>query len=191
MTTANPYSPTNCAHATRTLVVRDVDGFGEPYKDGKPRFFKECDECGAMQMTGTPPSFIKPAQWRNIAAERERKSTEWYQAQRDAYEARRAAEEDERERRHKLARELTYASDAWKTKRDLVFKREGGICQGCAADCSKIPWHAHHSTYDRLGRELLTDIVLFCRDCHVHHHATWRKAEESVSLVLAANGVEK
>jgi hypothetical protein len=29
---------------------------------------------------------------------------------------------------------------------------------------------AHHRTYERLGSELMTDIICLCRDCHNKHH---------------------
>ena len=62
-------------------------------------------------------------------------------------------------------------SREWKAIRNKVIAREGGQCQGCRD--SRID-QVHHLTYDRVGGELLTDLVGFCNRCHdtVHKSAT-------------------
>lgn len=59
------------------------------------------------------------------------------------------------------------ASPEWAATRRLVFEREKNLCQGCRQARGE---HVHHLTYERLGRELLTDLVLFCRACHERAH---------------------
>lgn len=36
--------------------------------------------------------------------------------------------------------------------------------------CYKEAYDVHHRTYERLGEELITDVVLLCRMCHEKHH---------------------
>jgi hypothetical protein len=45
-------------------------------------------------------------------------------------------------------------------------------CEHCPPDAprSKEPLHVHHRTYERLGDELLEDVVIICRDCHIKIH---------------------
>jgi 5-methylcytosine-specific restriction endonuclease McrA len=59
------------------------------------------------------------------------------------------------------------ASRKWQQLGHLVLHRENGLCQGCrAAAATEI----HHLTYDRLGDELLIDLVAFCKPCHQRAH---------------------
>ncbi len=58
-------------------------------------------------------------------------------------------------------------SDAWSELRLKVIQRENNLCQGCR---SAPIQNVHHMTYDRLGAELLTDLVGVCRSCHERYH---------------------
>lgn len=59
-------------------------------------------------------------------------------------------------------------SDAWKAKRILVFKRAGGICEGCGeAPATQV----HHQTYAHVGNEFLFELVALCDECHNRLHA--------------------
>jgi hypothetical protein len=40
----------------------------------------------------------------------------------------------------------------------------------CALDETHTADHAHHRTYERRGRELATDLIPLCADCHAKHH---------------------
>jgi 5-methylcytosine-specific restriction endonuclease McrA len=46
-------------------------------------------------------------------------------------------------------------------------------CQACGN--RKPPLHVHHKTYERFGKELLTDLVGLCDTCHKKVHADHRK----------------
>ena len=37
--------------------------------------------------------------------------------------------------------------------------------------CNKPAKDGHHRTYERLGHELLQDVILLCRKCHEKHHS--------------------
>jgi hypothetical protein len=77
------------------------------------------------------------AEW---AAERARKDREWLEWY-DAY----------------------LASSKWRERRQLVMQRAGGMCEGCGkAPASEV----HHLTYERVGDEMLFDLVAICHPCH-------------------------
>ena len=54
-------------------------------------------------------------------------------------------------------------SPQWLEKRALVLKNANGICQGCG---KRRAAHAHHLTYERVGNEMLFDLVAVCKPCH-------------------------
>lgn len=55
----------------------------------------------------------------------------------------------------------------WRVKRNRALIRAGNRCQICA---STYRLDVHHRTYERLGCELLSDLVVLCRKCHQHYH---------------------
>lgn len=56
-------------------------------------------------------------------------------------------------------------SPAWKVKRDAVEQRDGGQCV-CGAQATEV----HHKTYGNIGKELLSDLVALCKECHERVH---------------------
>jgi 5-methylcytosine-specific restriction endonuclease McrA len=58
-------------------------------------------------------------------------------------------------------------SDAWKEIRRRVFARCKGVCEGCG---QRPAVQVHHLTYERLGDELLFDLVAVCMTCHEKCH---------------------
>ncbi len=66
---------------------------------------------------------------------------------------------------------MTYASHmksaTWRELRILVIRRCKGICERC----HKWPVvNIHHLNYDRVGNELLTDLLGVCSRCHKELH---------------------
>ena len=59
----------------------------------------------------------------------------------------------------------------WQRIRQKVMKRCGGICEGCG---DRPATQVHHLTYERLGREMLFDLVGLCRSCHESIHGIVR-----------------
>jgi 5-methylcytosine-specific restriction endonuclease McrA len=54
-------------------------------------------------------------------------------------------------------------SEPWKLKAEAAKARAGHRCQVCnSADRLDV----HHRTYERLGRELDSDLTVLCRPCH-------------------------
>jgi len=55
-------------------------------------------------------------------------------------------------------------SDAWKSKRERVLKRDNNLCQACL---KAIATEIHHLTYRHVFNEPLFDLVAICNPCHV------------------------
>ena len=56
-------------------------------------------------------------------------------------------------------------SAKWKNIRRDLFKIRGEKCESCGARSSML--EVHHLNYDRLGNELITDLKIVCKPCHV------------------------
>lgn len=55
------------------------------------------------------------------------------------------------------------ASREWALKREAVRERSGSRCE----HCFRGPQQAvHHLTYERIGREQMTDLMAVCNPCH-------------------------
>ena len=68
---------------------------------------------------------------------------------------------------------LHLQSDYWKNIRLQVLERDNNTCQECK---EKPATEVHHLTYERLGNELLEDLLAVCRICHLNIH---EKVEEA------------
>ena len=55
----------------------------------------------------------------------------------------------------------------WKAKADAAKEKAGHHCQLCNGDGLL---HAHHRTYERIGHEDETDIIVLCANCHAKFH---------------------
>ncbi len=58
-------------------------------------------------------------------------------------------------------------SARWAHLRDIALEHYGDACALCG---SPHDLNVHHRTYDRLGKERLSDLTVLCRACHAHHH---------------------
>lgn len=66
-------------------------------------------------------------------------------------------------------------SEKWRDICRRVAERDKGLCQGCR---QRSGVHVHHLTYDRMGDEMLFDLVLVCRECHEKIHPHMAEAAE-------------
>ena len=57
---------------------------------------------------------------------------------------------------------------AWAEKRKAAKERAKYRCQTCGVSHRKI--NAHHNTYERLGDELPSDLLVLCEPCHLTFH---------------------
>ena len=82
-------------------------------------------------------------------------------------------------------------SSEWKAKRQRLYRDRKGRCEDCGKKL-KSKYHAHHSTYARVGNEDLGDLVLLCERCHQKRHPDKKIARKKKlhisksSLVLIA-----
>jgi 5-methylcytosine-specific restriction endonuclease McrA len=56
----------------------------------------------------------------------------------------------------------------WEVLRNRKLIMAGNRCQVCGTTAK--PLDCHHNSYERLGDELLEDLVILCRTCHYHYH---------------------
>lgn len=54
--------------------------------------------------------------------------------------------------------------DWWSDYVPRVRRRAGGRCERCSRKTRRL--EVHHLTYERFGRELLTDLQALCKPCH-------------------------
>jgi 5-methylcytosine-specific restriction endonuclease McrA len=61
-------------------------------------------------------------------------------------------------------------SKPWKALRERALRRAGSRCESpqCSSSVS-IGVEVHHLTYERLGHERLSDVIVLCRPCHREH----------------------
>ena len=58
-------------------------------------------------------------------------------------------------------------TEHWQERRGKALKRAGDKCQVCA-NTERL--EVHHNSYENLGGEPLTDLVVLCRGCHELFH---------------------
>ena len=55
----------------------------------------------------------------------------------------------------------------WQRVRVLALEQAGHACDLCGRDQQL---EVHHRTYERLGFERQSDLIVLCHDCHRDHH---------------------
>jgi 5-methylcytosine-specific restriction endonuclease McrA len=63
----------------------------------------------------------------------------------------------------RAAYERHIKSTQWRNSRRAIIKLRGNKCERCP---STFELDLHHKTYERLGREQLSDLELLCKACH-------------------------
>ena len=61
-------------------------------------------------------------------------------------------------------------SPSWMKKRDQRKKIDNSKCV-CGRGESDMKLHVHHQTYERVGKEDLSDLVTLCEQCHEKCHS--------------------
>jgi len=69
---------------------------------------------------------------------------------------------------------------AWAEKRKAAKKRANYRCQTCGVSHRKI--NAHHNTYERLGDELPSDLLVLCEPCHRTFHGLPKPPSKKFNL---------
>ena len=58
----------------------------------------------------------------------------------------------------------------WLDLRRRMIHKAGNQCQVCKKSGVGAVLNVHHRSYDRLGEELPSDLMVLCRECHSTHH---------------------
>jgi hypothetical protein len=74
------------------------------------------------------------------------------------------------------------ASQEWASKSDAAKIRANNRCQLCSASGLVVDLHTHHNTYERLGNERDTDLVVLCAECHERFHKNGGKPGNKVKI---------
>ena len=76
--------------------------------------------------------------------------------------------------------EAYLCSPEWAAKRLAVLRRARNTCEKCKASRAT---QVHHLTYIRKYRELLTDLIALCGECHEAIHKPKESVENDISVV--------
>lgn len=172
----------SCDHADSPLRVKTSS-------NNVRHYYPQCQRCGAMGQAKSrakitlaelrqmlPWDDDLPRRWRLA------RDARWKELSDAAREAEWAARHSATAKRKAECRERYHRPD-WQEIRRKVFKRAGGICEGClsapAAQC-------RHLTYDNLGHEFMFELLALCRRCHEKVHGI-EPEETAVWDVKAVN----
>ena len=141
----------HCEHANRQLTLRSASNGADMYRE-------QCLDCGAPV-----GQFIK----REVVVRSGRAIEKWDTQLQERWRAGRATAREEARARWWNLYDEYLSGPVWKAKRALVLRRANGRCEGCAEHGAT---QVHHLTYDRVGREMLFDLVAICDACHEAIH---------------------
>jgi hypothetical protein len=79
-------------------------------------------------------------------------------------------------------------SSGWMAKAQAAKQRAGQKCQLCGAKRKDVQLDTHHNTYQRLGREKNTDLLVLCEPCHAKHHDKLPKPDGEQLPLDSTNG---
>ncbi len=125
---------------------------------------RQCTVCGAhlgyVPKAQVPPGAALPAYDDDLRRR-------WWE---DRHERAQAAFEAAKDRDRRAWQDWYAAyllTPQWRAKRAKVLERDKYVCAGCGAARAE---EVHHLTYDRVGREMLFDLVAVCAACHRSIH---------------------
>lgn len=128
---------------------------------------EQCLVCGS-RLRNVPKSSVTNFQWlpefdEQLRSRWQERLQAFYRERREAYETAVAG--------HDRAWWDWYTqylqSPAWARKRAKVLARDNYQCRGCGESRAT---QVHHLTYERVGNELLFDLVAVCDRCHEQCH---------------------
>lgn len=153
-------TPPKCEHAEHSIRKKLA-------ADGTLRYRSQCHRCGAGVGTWIAKSkipFTPIADWDDDLADAwQEKINQHWQRHRQEIDQARASQGAEWRRRY----EEHLRSSKWAALRERVMKRCNRVCEGCGLRQAR---HVHHLTYDRMGNEMLFDLVGICIECHEQVH---------------------
>lgn len=81
-------------------------------------------------------------------------------------------------------------SPEWAVVRRLALEQAGHACRLCGAPEDESRLQVHHRTYERLGAELLADVIVLCGPCHLRHHDSLQQPPEIDDLEFYAAALQ-
>jgi 5-methylcytosine-specific restriction endonuclease McrA len=149
-----------CEHRNTRIVWTKFSSCGHEYQRRQLRNY--CDACGelvggalkhSLASADTPELTREGAMqamhtreeyWKRLDVEKRRQAEQWH-ADYEAY----------------------LQTQEWADRREKVFKRANGVCEGCRGASAE---QVHHLTYEHCGNEFLWELVAICRRCHLSVH---------------------
>lgn len=152
-----------CSHPV-TIVTFRVKS------NGAVNYFLQCTECwdNVKHLRGAD---LTDDQRQTAVPFDDQKRTQRYQQQNARFDAVRNQLWKDRKASFDVERNAYMQTAQWRMIRAKVLKRCGGICEGCG---DRPATQVHHLTYERLGHEMLFDLVGLCRQCHESVHGIGR-----------------
>jgi 5-methylcytosine-specific restriction endonuclease McrA len=164
-----------CHHETVEIRQRKDGG-------GASHFYRQCTNCGtsvgsalkkSAELLNAPPWHPDHEDQYNVAREAERLAI--YQK----HIRKQRNREDGFQRKY----DIYLKSPEWRARRDKVFRRSEGICEGCLdAKATQV----HHLNYDNIGNEFMFELVAICEPCHRRLHADKPDIDEDEDLEAIA-----
>ncbi len=149
----------NCDCTETRITEQTIQG-------GSTRYVKQCQKCGRSVGSAIKKSSIN-YQPQQFNTELRDYHEDIRQTTFTIFEEQRAKQKEEKQAAFDKKYQEYMASDLWQVRRIRVLLRDDYKCQGCLEQPAT---DVHHITYDRLGDELLIDLVSLCRGCHDKIH---------------------
>lgn len=164
---------TDCRHGNQTLRFKINAAC-------QKMFVWQCSDCGRKVGSwvkrseideSTATAFDEQAWDAAISRDSEEWSRRWQENRADMQ-----LQQKFRNAQWRAKYEMHLRSEKWRDICRRVKERDDGLCQGCRL---RPGAHVHHLTYERMGDEMLFDLVLVCRGCHerIHPHMASEAAE--------------
>ena len=146
----------------------EIEKRNKPDKNGRPLVAFQCVTCGERVGDYIP---VKNLNRREVAKlplwNKELEQAYWRQMLNEAYQRREAARVKAIQQNWRRKYDAYLSTSKWKTLREKVLARANGRCEGCG---ERKATHVHHLTYERLGNEMLFDLVAVCDACQKKIH---------------------
>jgi 5-methylcytosine-specific restriction endonuclease McrA len=149
-----------CGHRNTRMVWTKYNSHGDEYLKSQLRNY--CDDCSELIGGALKHSLATadtPQLSRDEAVRALRVREEYWKA--------RDAERKRQEEQRRADYEAYLQTREWADRRDRIFKRANGVCEGCGEAPAE---QVHHLTYEHCGDEFLWELVAICRRCHVSVH---------------------
>ena len=149
-----------CKHPSLRIVWARHSNYGSEYQTRQLRNY--CDDCGRL-VGGTLKHSLASADTPELSREEAtRPERIWREyAEQCDIEKRRQTE------RRRAEYEAYLQTPEWADRRDRIFKRANGVCEGCGEAPAE---QVHNLSYEHGGNEFLWELVAICRRCHLSVH---------------------